>query len=278
MVFLDEIGEMSPSLQPKLLRVLQEKEFTRVGGDFVLKTDARILAATNRNLINMMQSGKFREDLFFRLNVVPIVVPPLRERREDILPLLANLFEKNTTQHDRVIRGMSPRFRQMLLRYDYPGNVRELENIIQRAVILADSPLLDVGNLPADLVCGLKISLNPVPDSYVQVKTESLLEALQKIAIITEKGEKKLWHKGLRCITIDDIHRFLIIQGNKWFSRSCFEEFLRTCSRSDLGKYKTAGVYLRILKSGNILAHNGRKANPSAYCLANRFVKSIQCS
>ena len=268
-LFLDEIGEMSQPLQSKLLRVLQEKEFTRVGGNVVLKTDARILAATNKDLYSGVKHGWFRKDLFFRLNVVKIIVPPLRERREDIPPLIDHFISKYVNKSDRVIREISKHCRQMLLRYDYPGNVRELENIIRHAVIFSESNVLEVRDFPKDLVCSLKPGPNTC--AYVSVKTESLLEALKQITIFTKRGQEKLWYKSLRCISIHDIHRFLVEQENKWFSRKRFEEFLRTCSNSDWSKYKTAGVYLRILKANHILKRNDRKANASKYCLANFY-------
>ncbi|RZB38163.1 MAG: hypothetical protein SRB2_00509 [Desulfobacteraceae bacterium Eth-SRB2] len=266
-IFLDEIGELSQSFQVKLLRVLQEREFERVGGTKTIKLNARILAATNKDLDAGVKDGWFREDLYFRLNVVAIVVPPIRERRADIPPLIDHFIAKYAKENDRVIRGISKHCRQMLLRYDYPGNVRELENIIRHAVIFTESPLLDVRDLPKGLVCGLKPDLNA--SSYVSVETESLLEALKQITILTQKGQEKLWWECLRCISIHDIHRFLVEQGNKWFSRKRFEAFLRTCSDSDRSKYKTAGVYLRILKANHILKHNDRKANASKYCLDN---------
>ncbi|MGD8893990.1 MAG: sigma-54 dependent transcriptional regulator [Desulfobacterales bacterium] len=268
-VFLDEIGEMSHAFQSKLLRVLQEKEFARVGGDVVLKTDARILAATNRNLINEVKSGRFREDLFFRLNVVSIVVPPLRERPTDIKPLIEHFIERYTKEYKRNILEISDCFWEIILRHDYPGNVRELKNLVHRAVILCESKVLEVRDLPKDLISGLKTGLNKAPD--VLVESEAILEALKQITIFTKKGQEKLWDKSLRCISIHDILRFLVEQGNKWFSRKRFEEFLRTCSDSDRSKYKTAGVYLRILKANHILKHNNRKANASEYCLANFF-------
>jgi transcriptional regulator with GAF, ATPase, and Fis domain len=266
-IFFDEIGDMSPSFQRMLLRVIQENEFTRVGGNVVLKTDARILAATNKDLDAGVKDGWFREDLYFRLNVVAIFVPPLRERRGDIPLLIDHFIAKYAKKNDRIIRGISKHCRQMLVRYDYPGNVRELENIIRHAVIFTESPLLDVRDLPKGPVCGFKPHLNAC--SYVSVETESLLEALKQITIFNEKGQEKLWYKSLRCISIYDIHRFLVQQGNKWFFRKRFEEFLRTWSDSDRSKYKTAGVYLRILKANHILKHNERKANMSKYCLAN---------
>lgn len=266
-IFLDEIGELSQSFQVKLLRVLQEREFERVGGTKTIKLNARILAATNKDLDAGVKDGWFREDLYFRLKVVAIVVPPLRERRADIPSLIDHFISKYAKENNRVIRGISKHCRQMLLRHDYPGNVRELENIIWHAVIFTESPLLEVRDLPKDLVSRLKTGLNAASD--VLVETETLFEALKQITILTPKGQEKLWWECLRCISIHDIHRFLVEQGNKWFSRKRFEEFLRTCSDSDRSKYKTAGVYLHILKANRILKHNERKANASEYCLAN---------
>lgn len=266
-IFLDEIGELPLSLQVKLLRVLQEREFERVGGTKTIKLNARILAATNKDLDAGVKHGWFRQDLFFRLNVVKIIVPPLRERLEDIPPLIDHFIAKYASKNNRVIRGISKQCRRMILRYDYPGNVRELKNIIQHAVIFSESKVLEARAFPKDLVCSLK------PGSYVSVETESLLEALKQITILTKKGHEKIWDKSLRCISIHDIHRFLVEQGNKWFSRERFEDFLRTCSGSDRSKYKTVGVYLRILKANHILKHNDRKANASEYCLENFYLR-----
>jgi len=146
-VFLDEVGELSLALQVKLLRVLQEREFERVGGIRPIKVDVRWVAATNRNLEEAIGSGSFRQDLYYRLNVVALTLPLLRKRREDI-PLLANYFvKKYSGQCKRKVRGLSPEARRCLLRYDWPGNVRELENAIERAVVLGSSERI----LPEDL-------------------------------------------------------------------------------------------------------------------------------
>ena len=147
-LFLDEISEMSLAMQVKLLRVLQEREITRVGGEEVIKVDVRIIAATNKDLVQEMEAGRFREDLYYRLNVVTLNMPPLRERREDI-PLLAqhflNIFsEKNHKQ----IKGFTPQAMDRLLKYDWPGNVRELMNGVERAVVLSRSEYLDEEDLP----------------------------------------------------------------------------------------------------------------------------------
>ena len=147
-LFLDEVSEMSLGMQVKLLRALQEREITRVGGEEVIKVDVRVIAATNKNLIQAIESGRFREDLYYRLNVVTLNVPLLRERNEDI-PLLAQHFlatfaEKNRKQ----IKGFTPQAMDQLLKYDWPGNVRELMNAVERAVVLSRSEYLDEQDLP----------------------------------------------------------------------------------------------------------------------------------
>lgn len=142
-LFLDEVSEMSLSMQVKLLRVLQEREFTRVGGEEVLRVDVRVIAATNRELIREVGAGRFREDLFYRLNVVMLRVPALRERREDV-PLLAQHFlERFARENHKAIRGFTPRAMDRLLKHPWPGNVRELMNAVERAVVLARSDYLD---------------------------------------------------------------------------------------------------------------------------------------
>ncbi|MBZ5608400.1 MAG: sigma 54-interacting transcriptional regulator [Acidobacteriia bacterium] len=146
-VFLDEIGEMAPMLQAKLLRVLQEREFERVGGTRTIKLDVRLIAATNRDLEEEVKHGRFREDLFYRLNVVSLRMPALRERREDISLLASYFAAKYAKRANRNILGISPQARAFLLNYDWPGNVRELENAIERAVVLGSTDLI----LPEDL-------------------------------------------------------------------------------------------------------------------------------
>jgi Nif-specific regulatory protein len=146
-VFLDEMGELAPSLQAKLLRVLQEREFERVGGTRPLHIDVRVIAATNRNLAESVKDGTFRQDLYYRLNVVSVEMPPLRVRREDI-PLLAAYFAARSGERSkRHVRGVSPEARACLVNYEWPGNVRELENAIERAVVLGSSEFI----LPEDL-------------------------------------------------------------------------------------------------------------------------------
>lgn len=147
-LFLDEIGELTPPTQVKLLRFLQEKEFQRIGSNQNLRTDVRIVAATNRDLMACVKSGSFREDLFFRLNVVSIHVPPLRERKEDIPPLLDYFIDRYSKENKKKITGITAEAKSLLMQYDFPGNVRELENIIERAVVIARDEVISIADIP----------------------------------------------------------------------------------------------------------------------------------
>ena len=150
-VFLDEIGTLRLDLQAKLLRALQEREIERLGGVRPVSVDVRILAATNVNLRNAVRAREFREDLYYRLNVVPIHVPPLRERREDIPALVEYMIRKLARECNREVRGVSAGALDVLTRYDWPGNVRELENVLHRAVVLARSPVIHLQDVPLDV-------------------------------------------------------------------------------------------------------------------------------
>src|SRR4030066_889242 len=153
-IFLDEICDLSPGTQIKLLRILQEKEFQRLGSNQTLKTDVRVMAATNQNLEEAMKKGLFREDLYYRLNVITIPLPPLRERREDI-PLLIDYFLKKYSKvNQKSISDISKEARSLLLRHSYPGNVRELENLIERAVVLCRGEGITTQDLPYHLQDG----------------------------------------------------------------------------------------------------------------------------
>jgi len=150
-LLLDEISEISVALQAKLLRAIEEEEFERVGGTRTIKVDVRLVCTTNRDLAREVEEGRFRQDLFFRLNVVPVVLPPLRERREDI-PMLVNYFLKRFSRESASpVRRVTRRALEVLTNYNWPGNVRELRNIIHRAVVLGNKPVLDAEDLPADL-------------------------------------------------------------------------------------------------------------------------------
>jgi DNA-binding NtrC family response regulator len=147
-LFLDEIGDLPLHLQAKLLRVLQEREFERVGSSQPIKVNVRILSATHRDLESLMRAGQFRDDLYYRLNVVTILLPPLRERRQDLPPLMDHFLKLFAAKNGKSLRGFSRAARDALLRYDYPGNVRELENLLERAVVLCRGDVIDRGDLP----------------------------------------------------------------------------------------------------------------------------------
>jgi two-component system, NtrC family, response regulator HydG len=160
-LFLDEVGEMSPAIQSKLLRVLQEKEFEPLGSPRTLKVDVRVIAATNKSLEKEVKEGRFREDLFYRLNVVPVSLPPLRERKEDIPALAAHFFALYRDKNKKDLKGLSGKALDLLTRYDWPGNIRELENSIERAVILARGEVI----APADLPPGIQALSSGVKES-----------------------------------------------------------------------------------------------------------------
>jgi len=150
-MFLDEIGTLPLSMQAKLLRALQEKTIERVGGNASIKIDVRIIAATNADLKRAVENGKFREDLYYRLNVIPILIPPLREREEDILLLAGYFLKKFNLEFGKNIKGFSEEAAKLLLEYRWPGNVRELENLIERLVVLGKEERISVGSMPSDI-------------------------------------------------------------------------------------------------------------------------------
>ena len=157
-IFLDEIGDMSLNTQSKVLRVLQEKKFERLGGSETLEVDARIVSATHRDLIAEIEKGNFRQDLYYRLKVIDIMIPPLRDRREDV-PLLVDYYIREfSTRHNKKIEGIEPSALKLMLEFHWPGNVRQLLNILERAIVLASGPVLKIEDLPEDL--NLKASFN----------------------------------------------------------------------------------------------------------------------
>jgi DNA-binding NtrC family response regulator len=182
-LFLDEIGDMSPSTQAKILRVLQEHEFERLGGTRTLRVDVRLIAATNRDLSVMVQTGQFREDLYYRLNVVSIEIPPLRERKDDIVPLAQSFIRKFTGDLKKKMDGLEPDAQKLLMRYNWPGNIRELENTIERAMLLAEGPAI----APHDLRLGETPSTGSGRDHAAVVKippTGIPLEDIERHALV----------------------------------------------------------------------------------------------
>jgi DNA-binding NtrC family response regulator len=177
-IFLDEIGDMAMSLQSKLLRVLQESEFERVGGTRPIRVDLRVIAASNKDLSREVAEGRFREDLFYRLNVFPIVIPPLRERKDDILPLARHFIALFSREMCRAEPGITPEAEALLLRHDWKGNVRELRNVIERAVILCDGP----GLRPEHFSLG-SVEAQVVPDAPLHEVAESAVRRAEKVRI-----------------------------------------------------------------------------------------------
>jgi Nif-specific regulatory protein len=194
-LFLDEIGEISLSTQAKLLRVLQEGVFERVGGTEPVKVDVRVIAATNRNLEEMLESGKFRLDLYYRINVFPIYVPPLRERRGDLLELATHFLEKCSRQNEkRVVRISTPAI-DMLMAYHWPGNVRELENVIERAVLLTTDEVVHSYHLPPTLQTPESsgtASSQTLDSALNTVEREMIVEALKANRGIMSKAARQL--------------------------------------------------------------------------------------
>lgn len=176
-IFLDEIGTVSPKMQVELLRVIETKQFTRVGGNEVLSSDFRIICATNRNLETAIKEGMFREDLYYRLNVFSVLIPPLRERRMDI-PILAQFFvKKYSTIMNRPVTEISGEAMDMLVRYDWPGNVRELENVIERAMVLSLPPSIRATDLPFQNVTKLEMPKDDTLAAMERIHVESILNS-----------------------------------------------------------------------------------------------------
>ncbi len=194
-LFLDEIGDLPKSAQVKLLRVLQEQTFERLGGTRTITTDARVIAATNRDLPGLVRAGEFREDLYYRLNVVTLDLPPLRERREDI-PLLVDLFLRRFAgEAPSTLEGVSREAMDLLIKYDYPGNVRELENLVHRATVLARGPLLTTADFPIHVGPlkpeGPAASL-PFVERVSEFERAMLIEALQRADGVQTRAARDL--------------------------------------------------------------------------------------
>jgi DNA-binding NtrC family response regulator len=188
-LFLDEIGEVSPAIQVKLLRFLQEREFERVGGTQTLRVDVRVIAATNRDLKAEVAAGRFREDLFYRLNVINIEMPTLRGRRSDIALLAQFFLERYTKDNDKVIDSIAPETVDLLVGYDWPGNVRELENAIERAVVLASGTTLEAKYLPPNVRPTGLVGIPMIPGaSLADIERYAILETLKATAGSTSKA------------------------------------------------------------------------------------------
>jgi two-component system NtrC family response regulator/two-component system response regulator HydG len=184
-LFLDEIGDITPALQVKLLRVLQQREFERVGGTTTLKVDVRVVAATNKDLSTEVKGGRFREDLFYRLNVVTVTLPPLRKRKSDVPQLVAHFIEKYNDLHGKVVKGLAPGTLNALLSYDWPGNVRELGNVVERAVVLARGSELTSDDLPPTMLGPRPHDRSPeslIPGaSWYEIEREAILRTYNMV-------------------------------------------------------------------------------------------------
>ena len=202
-IFLDEIGDMPLSLQVKMLRVLQEKTIERVGGGQIIKVDVRIIAATHQDLEENIRKGKFREDLFYRLNVFPLTLPPLRERHSDTILLAKHILEKFRAERGHRIEGISQEAQKAFMDYQWPGNVRELENVIERAVILKETGLIELEDLPDNIAA--KGAMFPQPDidissdeginfntAVTEYEKQLILQALNQTNWVKNKAAKLL--------------------------------------------------------------------------------------
>jgi len=211
-LFLDEVGEISRDMQVKLLRVIQDHEFERVGGLRTIKVDVRLIAATNRNLLQDVKDGRFREDLYYRLNVFPTHLPPLRERREDILPLTDYFIEKFNNKLDREVKHIDSRVKDVLVSYDWHGNIRELENFIERIVLMAGGDTITFEDIPPEWKSAAEaISLSQkagqkrpfkdfVKSHMEEVEKQSIIQCLEEVGGNVTKAAQRLGlsRKGLQ--------------------------------------------------------------------------------
>lgn len=197
--FLDEVGDLSMGIQSKLLRTLQEKEFRQVGGIKNIKVDVRLIAATNKDLEKMIEQGKFREDLFYRLNVVPIQLPLLKDRKEDVPLLVHHFLEIYNAKANKKIKGISPEAMNLLMEYDWPGNVRELENIVERLIIMSDNKIIEADQLSLHIqgkrVC-FNITTPQTNEELKKIKKQIRTAAVENIekAFLTNALERNDWN------------------------------------------------------------------------------------
>jgi Nif-specific regulatory protein len=199
-IFLDEIGDLTLATQIKLLRVLQEKEFQRLGGTETIKVNVRVICATHQDLEKMVKEKKFREDLFYRINVFPITLPPLRDRKEDIPLLVAHFTHKYNKENNKSIEGVSRAALDVLMAYDWPGNVRELENVIEHAVVLCQKELISPRDLPANLSLQSPVP-SPVPTSATLPK---IVESIEKQKIKEALEKYKTQRKAAKALGITE--------------------------------------------------------------------------
>ncbi|RLB69785.1 MAG: sigma-54-dependent Fis family transcriptional regulator, partial [Deltaproteobacteria bacterium] len=213
-LLLDELGEMAFPLQSKLLRVIQEGEVDRLGGRQPIPVDVRIIATTNRDLQQEVEAGNFRQDLFFRLNVIPLTIPPLRDRLQDVELLLERFINQYSQLNNRFFQGLSDGARRFLLTYSYPGNVRELENMVERAVVLADGPYLELEDFfidpekmpDVDLLPPLPVKASPNPEAGVTSNSTSLTDLPLPAGTTLAEVERYMIYKTLREVDSNRTH------------------------------------------------------------------------
>ena len=197
-LFLDEIGDLGVAMQAKILRVLQEREIMRVGGTRPLKVDVRAIAATNRDLEAMVKDGRFREDLYYRLNIIPITIPPLRNRRDDIPPLVDAFIAKHSLGSNRPIRGLTASARNLIMNYAWPGNVRQLESAIERAILLCEGAEITVEDLPVEIrnegtpSSAFNFKLPPEGIAFEELEKSLILQAMEQTSWNITRAAKLL--------------------------------------------------------------------------------------
>jgi transcriptional regulator with PAS, ATPase and Fis domain len=218
-LFLDEVGDLSVAMQAKLLRALQEKEIMRVGGTKALKVDVRVIAATNRDLEAMVKDGRFREDLYYRLNIIPITIPPLRNRRDDIPTLVDFFVAKHSVGSHRPIRGLTPSARNLIMNYAWPGNVRQLESAIERAILLCEGGEITVEDLPIEIrndgapSSAFNFKLPPEGISFEDLERSLIMQAMEQTSWNITRAAKLL---GLSFRTLQyRLEKFGIRKPNK---------------------------------------------------------------
>jgi DNA-binding NtrC family response regulator len=198
-LFLDEIGDLTLPLQGKILRALQEKEVKRVGGNETIPVDVRVVAATNRDLTAMMKAGQFREDLFYRLNVIPVELPPLRERSSDVRALVLRFLDKSNASHGTSVTTVSPEAMELLVRHGWPGNVRQLESVVERAVLLCEGNIVTPADLPSEVRLNTAPAARPygfdIPADGIDIEEferQLIVQAMEKSGWVIAKAARLL--------------------------------------------------------------------------------------
>jgi two-component system, NtrC family, response regulator len=269
-LFLDEIGELSLNLQVKLLRVIQERTFERVGGTQPVTVDVRIIAATNKNLKNEVESGRFRMDLYYRLNVFKIPMPPLIDRMSDIPSLADHFIRKYSLSNGKEALELSGEALEALMNYSFPGNVRELENALEYAVIMAGGSRITFDCLPEEIAAHWKpVELARFED---MLRKDELMRALETASVFDHNlNVLRQWRIRRKGLDKSNLREFLVGTGGRFFTRKEFAGFLKNYTGSDVDIYKTAGSYLKTLVQNGICERNGGNANKSRYRLSNLF-------